>query len=127
MTVPSKFNPHLFRSEMLSEKDLAKRRLSIAAMTTLHHLSESGGIGLTKSGAFNRKCVVWAVGQFEWPGYSVKELAVANKVLNEDDVPPPSCLNGLLRVPKIVRHANGRSLRTRARTAPTWAIMAASR
>ncbi len=116
MTVPSQISPHLFLNESLTEADLTKSRLCIAAMTTLQHLADNGGIGLTKSGAFNRKFAVWAVDQFEWPGYTAKELAVANKVLNEDDVLPLSCLHELLRIAKLIRHANGRALLTRVST-----------
>jgi hypothetical protein len=116
VTVPSKISPHLFLNETLTEADLAKSRLCIAAMTTLQHLAGNGGIGLTKSGAFNRNFVVWAVDQFEWPGYTAKELSVANKVLNEDDVLPLSCLHELLRLAKLILHANGRALLARAGT-----------
>lgn len=114
MTVPSKISPHLFLNETLSEKELARSRLCIAAMTTLKHLADAGGIGLTKSGTFNRNFVVWAVDQFDWPGYTAKELAVANKVLDEDDVLPLSCLHELLRIAKLIRHAKGKALLTKA-------------
>jgi hypothetical protein len=114
VTVPSKISPHLFLNETLSEKELARSRLCIAAMTTLKHLADAGGIGLTKSGAFNRNFVVWAVDRFDWPGYTAKELAVANKVLDEDDVLPLSCLHELLRIAKLIRHAKGKALLTKA-------------
>ena len=36
---------------------------------TLRFADENGGIGLTQSGAMNRKFVHWAADQFDWPGY----------------------------------------------------------
>jgi len=50
----------------------------------------------------------------DWPGYTAKQLAVANKVLNEDDVLPLCCLHKLLRIAKLFRHANGKALLTKA-------------
>ena len=85
MTIPSQISPHLFLDEALDEAELAGSRLCMAAMTTLQHIAEHAGIGLTKSKAFNRKFVTWAVDQFNWPGYTTEELYT---VLNEDDVPP---------------------------------------
>jgi hypothetical protein len=116
VTVPSQISLCLFLNETLSEKYLANSRLCIAAMTTLQYVADNGGLGLTKSGAFKRDFVVWAVDQFDWPGYTAKELAVANKVLNEDDVLPLSCLHELLRIAKLIRHANGKALLTKAGT-----------
>jgi len=34
------------------------------------YIEASGGIGLTKSGAFNRKFIHGAASRFDWPGYS---------------------------------------------------------
>jgi hypothetical protein len=121
VTVPSQISQHLFLNETLTEADLTKSRLGIAAIATLQHLADNGGIGLTKSGAFARKFIVRAVDQFDWPGYTAKERAVANKVLNEDDVLPLSRVHELLRVAKIIRHANnGRGSPDQGRHDPPW-------
>ena len=114
MTSPSEISHHLFLDEMLSESDLRGSRLCSAAMITLHHMAEHKGIGLTKAGAFDRKFVVWAVDQFDWPRYTAKELHVVNKVLNEHDVPPLFCLHELLRAGRLIRHTKGKAVLTKA-------------
>jgi hypothetical protein len=47
-----------------------------------------GGIGLTATGAMNRKFVHWAAVNFLWPDFTAKDLYSMNKVLNESDMPP---------------------------------------
>jgi hypothetical protein len=42
----------------------------MAGIITLAYMQERGGIQLTKAGAFNRKFVIWAVEEFQWPGYT---------------------------------------------------------
>lgn len=49
----------------------------------LRYADENGGIGLTDSGAFNRKFVHWAAEHFEWSEYTAAELFEMNKVLDE--------------------------------------------
>jgi hypothetical protein len=83
-------------------------------MTVLRCATDPGGIGLTKSGAFNRRFVTWAVDEFRWPHYTATDLAVVNRVLNEDDVPPLSYLHELLLVAKLIRHARDHVLLTKA-------------
>lgn len=114
MTVATQVSPHLFLHETVSVSDLAGSRLCTAAMTTLQYMGEQGGIGLTKSGSFNRKFVVWAVDAFHWPRYTAEELYVVNKVLNEADVPPLDYLHDLLLTAKLIRHANGQAVLTKA-------------
>jgi len=109
MTTPSQISSHLFLDETLSAADLAGSRLCLAAMATLQHLAEHDGIGLTKSGAFNRKFVIWAVDQFQWPHFTADELYAINKVLNEDDVLPLSYLHELLLAAKLIRHRKGKA------------------
>jgi hypothetical protein len=65
------------------------------------YIAEHGGIGLTASGAFNRKFVHWAAAEF-------------NKVLDEMDFPPLGDLHALLRALRLGRHAKGRFVLTRA-------------
>ena len=114
MTIPSQISPHLFLDEALDEAELAGSRLCMAAMTTLQHIAEHAGIGLTKSKAFNRKFVTWAVDQFNWPRYTAEELYIVNKVLNEDDVPPLIYLHELLLAAKLIRHRKGKAILTKA-------------
>lgn len=114
MTIISKISPYLFLNEGLSEADLKDSRLCMASMKTLAYMREHGGIPLTKAGAFNRKFVVWAVDSFRWPGYTADELYVVNKVLNEDDVMPLSYLHDLLRTARLIRHAKGKAVLTKA-------------
>lgn len=83
-------------------------------MKTLHYMAEQNGIGLTKSGAFNRKFVVWAVNEFQWPSYTADELYRINKVLNEDDVPPIAVLHDLLRAARLIRTFKGKAVLTNA-------------
>lgn len=114
MTVTTRVSPHLFLNEAVDEVDLAGSRLCMAAMTTLNYMEEHGGIGLTASGAFNRKFVVWAVDAFAWPRYTAAELYFVNKVLNEPDVPPLYFLHELLFAAKLLRHAKGQAVITKA-------------
>ena len=114
MTVATQVSPSLFLNETLSEADLAGSRLCLAAMTTLQQIGEQGGISLTKSGAFNRKFVVWAVDALRWPRYTAEELYVVNKVLDEGDVPPLCYLHELLLAAKLICHAKGHAVMTKA-------------
>lgn len=83
-------------------------------LKTAGYIKANGGIGLTKSGAFNRKFVHWAAVNFEWPGYSEDDLFGINKVLNEWDFPPVSDIHDLLKGLKLGRHYKGRFLLTKA-------------
>lgn len=105
MTVISKISPHLLLNEQLNAGALAGSRLCVGAMKTLTYIQEHGCIGLTKNGAFNRKFVMWAVDEFQWPHYTAEDLYAINKVLNEDDVPPLPYLHHLLLNAKLIRHA----------------------
>lgn len=83
-------------------------------LKTAEYIETNGGIGLTKSGAFNRKFVHWAASEFDWPGYSEKELFAINRVLNEWDFPPVSDIHELLKGVKLGRHYKGKFLLTKA-------------
>ena len=104
MTVVTRVSPRLFLNDELDKEALAGSRLCVAAVTVLRCATDPGGIGLTKSGAFNRRFVTWAVGDFRWPHYTAADLAVVNRVLNEKDVLPLSCLHELLLAAKLIRH-----------------------
>lgn len=71
-------------------------------LKTAAYVGEHGGIGLTKSGAFNRKFVHWTAAEFDWPGYSEEDLFAVNKVLNEWDFPPVEDIHVLLKELKLV-------------------------
>jgi hypothetical protein len=83
-------------------------------LKTANYIEANGGIGLTKSGAFNRKFVHWAASEFDWPGYSEKELFVINRVLNEWDFPPVSDIHDLLKGVKLGRHFKGKFVLTKS-------------
>jgi hypothetical protein len=83
-------------------------------LKTAEYIEANGGIGLTKSGAFNRKFVHWAAAEFDWPGYSEEELFRINKVLNEWDFPPVEDIHALLKGLKLGRHYKGKFLLTKA-------------
>jgi hypothetical protein len=114
VTVVTRVSPHLFLDDALDEEALAGSRLCGAAMTVLRCAADPGGIGLTKSGAFNRRFVTWAVDELRWPRYTAADLAVVNRVLNEDDVSPLSYLHELLLVAKLIRHAKDHVFLTKA-------------
>ena len=54
--------------------DLAHSALLRAALLTLQYTQEHGAIGLTKTKAFKRVFVHWAVEHFDWPGKSSEEM-----------------------------------------------------
>lgn len=83
-------------------------------LKTAEYIEANSGIGLTKSGAFNRKFVHWAAAEFGWPGYSEEELFRINKVLNEWDFPPVEDIHALLKGLKLGRHYKGKFLLTKA-------------
>jgi hypothetical protein len=113
VTVATRVSPYVFLNDALDEEALAGSRLCGAAMTVLRCATGPGGIGLTKSGAFNRKFVTWAVDEFQWPHYTATDLAVVNTILNEDDVPPLSYLHELLLAAKLIRHTKHHVLLTK--------------
>ena len=83
-------------------------------LKTAEYIEAQGGIGLTKSGAFNRKFVHWAATAFDWPGYSEEELFSINKVLNEWDFPPASDIHALLQEFQLARPYKGQFILTKA-------------
>lgn len=72
-----------------------------------------GGIGLTATGAMNRKFVHWAAVNFLWPGFTALDLYSMNKVLNESDVPPLWVVRDLARHLKLLRRKKDVLLPTR--------------
>ena len=83
-------------------------------MKLLQHVAENGGIELTKSGFFNRKYVVWAAEEFQWPNYQPTQIYRLNKVLNEQDFPPLSVMHELMLLGRLIRHRKGFAVLTPA-------------
>lgn len=54
--------------------DLGYSPLLRGALLTLKFAREHGSIGLTKTKAFKRVFVHWAVENFDWPGKSAEEM-----------------------------------------------------
>lgn len=78
-----------------------------AALLTLQYAHEHGSIGLTKTKAFKRVFVHWAVEHFSWPGKSAEETFRYNKVINEYEFPPLEVLHYLLISLRLGRHFKG--------------------
>ena len=66
-----------------------------------------GAIGLTKTKAFKRVFVHWAVEHFDWPGSGTEEMFHYNKVINELEFPPLEVLHQLLIALRLGRHFKG--------------------
>ena len=97
---PPKFmiSTNLAPDEILEVSPLVR-----SAHLTFQYLEEHGSIGLTKSGALNRKFLHWAAEVFDWPDQGKDELFFLNKVLNEIDFPACGSLHQILRHLKLVR------------------------
>jgi len=87
--------------------DLAHSPMLRAALLTLQYAQEHGSIGLTKTKAFKRVFVHWAVEHFVWPGQSAEEMFRYNKVINEYEFPPLEVLHYLLISLRLGRHYKG--------------------
>lgn len=87
--------------------DLEHSPLLRGALLTLHYTQKHGSIGLTKTKAFKRTFVHWAVEHFKWPGKSAEEMFRYNKVINEFDFPPLEILHFLLISLRLGRHYKG--------------------
>lgn len=96
-----------FRSLADDHSDLAHSPLLRGALLTLHYAQKNGSIGLTKTKAFKRVFVHWAVEHFDWPGKSAEEMFRYNKVINEYDFPPLEVLHILLITLRLGRHYKG--------------------
>jgi len=93
---------------------LLKSPLIRGVLKTADYIETNGGIGLTKTGAFNRKFVHWAAANFDWPGFSEEELFQINKVLDEIDFPPAGDIHALLAGLKLGRRWKGTFRLTKA-------------
>ena len=85
-----------FRTLSDAHPDLAHSPLLRAALLTLRYAQDDGAIGLTKTKAFKRVFVHWAVENFGWPGKSAEQMFLYSKVINEFEFPPLEFLHYLL-------------------------------
>jgi hypothetical protein len=86
---------------------LAHSPMLRAALLTLRYAQDHGAIGLTKTKAFKRVFVHWAVENFDWPGKSAEEMFRYNTVINEYEFPPLEVLHYLLISLRLGRHFKG--------------------
>lgn len=99
-------------NDNLSGAELAGSPMTINGMKLLQFAGQNDGIELTKSGFFNRKCVVWAAQEFQWPEYQSAQLYSLNKVLNEQDFPPLTVMHDLMVLGRLIRHRKGYAVLT---------------
>ena len=85
------FNPNPGRDLVLTHSPILRAYLAVA-----QYISEHDAIGLTKSGAWNRLFIEWAVAEINFPGWTADDLYAVNKVLNEYDVAPLEFLHALM-------------------------------
>ena len=96
-----------FRNLPDDHPDLAHSPLLRAAQLTLQYAHDHGAIGLTKTKAFKRVFVHWAVEHFAWPGKSAEEMFRCSKVISEYEFPPLEVLHYLLITLRLGRHFKG--------------------
>lgn len=96
-----------FRSLADDHPDLTHSPLLRGALLTLQYAQDHGSIGLTKTKAFKRVFVHWAVEKFDWPGKSAEEMFRYSKVINEYEFPPLGVLHFLLISLRLGRHIKG--------------------
>ncbi|WP_116600228.1 hypothetical protein [Primorskyibacter marinus] len=96
-----------FRTLSDDHPDLAPSLLLRAALLTLQYAQDHGAIGLTKTKAFKRVFVHWAVEHFDWPGSSGEQMFRYSKVINEYEFPPLEVLHFVLISFRLGRHFKG--------------------
>lgn len=97
-----------FKSIRHDELVIAHSLLVASILKLAIYCERNSDIELTPGKAFKRKFVNWAVDEFNWPRYTVDDLSVVNKVVNEMDFPPLSLIHQLLLDMKIGRHYKGK-------------------
>lgn len=110
MAHQSQVAPGLVLTEDLDRKQLLASPMCINGQLLLQYAADAGGIKLTRTGAFNRRCVTWAADEFGWPGHERNTLYRFNHVLNEDDFLPLAVMHDLLVADKLLRHQKGRAV-----------------
>jgi hypothetical protein len=100
--------------ELLADVDVAALSPLLRGMiVTVSYADTHGGIGLTATGAMNRKFVHWAAAHFQWPDYTLEDLYSVNKVLNEADLPPLWVVRDMVRHLKLLRRKKDTLLPTK--------------
>lgn len=100
--------------ELLADVDVLTLSPLVRGMImTVSYANTEGGIGLTATGAMNRKFVHWAAVHFGWPDYTCEDLYSVNKVLNEADMPPLWVVRDMLSHLKLLRRKKDTLLPTK--------------
>ncbi|MGI6853204.1 hypothetical protein [Mesorhizobium sp. 1B3] len=100
--------------ELLADIDVAAMSPLLRGMImTVSYADTKGGIGLTATGAMNRKFVHWAAVHFKWPDYTCEELYSVSKVLNESDMPPLWAVRDMLNHLRLLRRKKDTLLPTK--------------
>ena len=94
----------------LDAEFLAGSVVATRARMMLEHARDNDGIGLTASGALNRRFLAWAVEVFDWPGYAPAEIYAVNKVVDEIDYLPGWYLHEVMKRRKFMRKHKDRLL-----------------
>lgn len=100
--------------ELVADVDVVAMSPLVRGMVmAVSYADTEGGIGLTASGAMNRKFVHWAAVHFDWPDYTSEDLYSISKVLNEADMPPLWVVRDMLKHLRLVRRNKDRLLPTK--------------
>ena len=97
----------MFRTPPDDHPDLASSPLLRVALLTLQYAQAHGAKGLTKTMAFKRVFVHWAVENFAWPEQTAEEMFRYSKVIDEYEFPPLEVLHQLLITLRLGRHFKG--------------------
>ncbi|NET71465.1 MAG: hypothetical protein F6K62_11195 [Sphaerospermopsis sp. SIO1G2] len=94
-------------SSFLDAEALNGSIVATRAQMMLEYARDNDGIGLTASGALNRKFLSWAVEAFDWPSYESAEVYTVNKVVDQIDYLPGWYLHEVMKRRKLMRkHKN---------------------
>ncbi|MFA1674236.1 hypothetical protein ACDY97_16005 [Rhizobium mongolense] len=100
--------------KLVGDVDVAALSPLLRGMSlSVSYAGSQGGIGLTATGAMNRKFVHWAATHFQWPGFTAEDLYSMNKVLNESDMPPLWPVRDMLHHLKLLRRNKDNLLPTK--------------
>ena len=102
MTNSVKFHPHPGRDLVVASAPMVRAFQTVGAYQVEH-----GEIGVTKSGAWNRRCIDWVVRRMDFPNWTAEKLYSVNKALDEYDVPPLEYLRVLLTSLRLGRKMGG--------------------
>lgn len=94
----------------LDDEALCGSVVATRSFMMLSYAHDNDGIGLTESGALNRKFLAWAVEAFDWPGYELSEVYALNRVVDEIDYLPGWYLREVMKRRKFMRKHKDRLL-----------------